>query len=274
MKNNKKTTRFVLPASLLAGGMMVGAIFSPIALSGAQTGDDGSDTSADSSATAEAPEAGHRKGGHHRPGITEEVLEELGLSVDDLKAGHEAGLTLVEIAAQNGITEADLIAAIETSTTEHLAQAVADGTIDADRAAEIEAELTDRITERVNTVRERGAGGEGRGQRRQAMMESLTELGLDADAVRAGRDEGKTLAEVAAEAGISEADLVDALVAGAEERLETAVSDGRIDEDRATELEAELESRITDRVNGERGARGHHGGRFGRQADAAEETGA
>ncbi len=260
--------KYIIPTSLVSGGMILGAIFSPITLSGAQTDDGGDGT------TVPAPESNrnqsdqlrlgngeHRPGEHRRGGFGLEALDELGLSLEDLKAGHEAGQTLVETAAVAGISEADLLAALEQSASERLAQAVDDDRIDTDRASEIEAGMSERISERINTVHEgRPDPGRRRGPHREALIETLTELGLDEDALKAGREDGKSLAEVAAEAGVSEEALVDALIADAQEHLESAATDGRIDEDRLSQIEDHLEERISTMVNRASGERGEHEG--------------
>lgn len=262
----KKSMKYLVPASLIGGGMVLGSIFSPISLSGAQTGDSGestTDSTADSQ-TDTVEESGDHSGKGRRGGrgVAKEVLEDLGLSVEDLKAGNEAGQTLVEIAAEAGITEAQLVEAIETATSERLAAAVTEGKIDAEKAAEIEAGMAEKISERINTVREgRGEGSGRRGQIREQLSETLTELGLDSDEIKAGREAGQTLAEIAAESGVSEQDLVDALISGAEERLAEASENGNIDDERLAEIEANLEEKISEMVNKAPGEGGRHGGR-------------
>ncbi len=275
--------KYIIPTSLISGGMVLGAIFSPISLSSAQ-----SDTSTDDGGdgtTVPAPESNRDdgddserggRGGHRRGGFGKEALEELGLTVDDLKAGHEAGQTLVETAAAAGISEADLQAALEQSASDRLAQAVADGKIDEAKAAEIQSEMSAKISERINTVHEGRPGGGGPGQGRQgpnreALIETLTELGLDQEELQAGREAGQTLAETAAAAGISEDALVDALIADAQEHLAAAAEDGRIDDERLAQIEDNIEERISNMVNrtpGERGERGERGQRPGSEGPA------
>jgi polyhydroxyalkanoate synthesis regulator phasin len=74
---------------------------------------------------------------------------------------------------------------------------------------------------------------------------------------------GKTLAEIATAEGKSVDGLVDALVASAEKKIDTAVTAGRLTEERAAELKADLRSRITALVDRELRPRGL-GHRFGR----------
>lgn len=61
-------------------------------------------------------------------------------------------------------------------------------------------------------------------------------------------DGGQTLAQLAESKGVTQADLVAALVAEATERIDAAVVEGQIDEAKATELRADLEAKITERV--------------------------
>lgn len=251
----KKSRKFLLPATLVGGGMILGSIFGPVSLAGAQETEDTTNSDQSSEHTA-----GHN-GRRGRGGVRQEVLTELGITVDDLKAGAEAGQTFAEVAAAAGVSEADLVAALETASSERLAAAVADGKIDAEKAAEIEANMSEKISERINSVvgSRHEQRQERREERRAAAAETLGELGLDEDTVKTGREAGKTLAEIAAEGGVSEDDLVDALVADAQERLAAAAADGKVDDEKAAEISENIEERVTERVNrtpGERPERG------------------
>jgi polyhydroxyalkanoate synthesis regulator phasin len=68
--------------------------------------------------------------------------------------------------------------------------------------------------------------------------------------------EDKTLAEIAEEQGKTASGLVQELVATQTKRIDEAVADGRITEEQATELKAELSERMQELVNGELRARG------------------
>jgi hypothetical protein len=68
--------------------------------------------------------------------------------------------------------------------------------------------------------------------------------------------EDQTLAEIAEEQGKTASGLVQQLVATQTKRIEEAVADGRITEEQATELEAGLNERMQELVNGELRARG------------------
>lgn len=63
--------------------------------------------------------------------------------------------------------------------------------------------------------------------------------------------DGKTLAEIAREQGKSVDGLVQTLVDAAEERIDDAVADGRLSEERAARLKEGLEDRIEERIDHE-----------------------
>lgn len=115
-----------------------------------------------------------------------------------------------------------------------------------------------------------GPGGE-RGEHRGAAIEIVLDtLGITADELRDARQDGTSLAELAEAQGVDVATLIDALVSAAEERIAKHVADGDLTQEEADERLAEVEERITDRVNGEVPERGDgerrmhgHGGQQG-----------
>ena len=268
----------------------MGALFSPIGLASAQSDDTTSDQETTPSDDS-TEDFGRRGRGHHRQFGLENVAELLGITVDDLRDGLEDGSTLVEMAEANGVSVEDLTAEILGTIEEHLDEAVADGRIDQETADErlagAEEHVEDLITSEPGSFRGfrdgdgpghplglRGPGGH--------LDDVADTLGLSLDELKTSLADGQTLAEAAEAQGVSEADLVAALVTAAEERIDQAVEDGRLDADRAATLKESLEENITDRVNCEPGERGpggfthshphRHGGfggrGFGPNADA------
>ena len=124
---------------------------------------------------------------------------------------------------------------------EMLQPLVDDGTITADQAQAV----ADHMVENRP-----GRGGRGHGKFGGAVVTEL--LDIDRETLRAELQGGATLVEVAEANGVTEAELVDALVAHRTERIEQAVADGKLTADEAAEKTADLEERITARVNGER----------------------
>jgi polyhydroxyalkanoate synthesis regulator phasin len=76
-------------------------------------------------------------------------------------------------------------------------------------------------------------------------------LGLTESVLRDELEDGNSLADVARDRGRSVDGLVEELVDEAEQRIDDAVDDGRLSEDRATRLKNDLEDRIRGRVENE-----------------------
>jgi hypothetical protein len=74
-------------------------------------------------------------------------------------------------------------------------------------------------------------------------------LSVDADVIQEGLEAGETLADIAAANGSSGTALVDSLVADLTEKLDGAVADERIDQDRADEILDDATEKITTMVN-------------------------
>jgi hypothetical protein len=133
---------------------------------------------------------------------------------------------------------------------------VDDGTIDAaqaDAVAEHLVESGPAWRGHEHGPGHRGPGPGGRGHLESGVVTDL--LGIDADELRQQLRDGASLADIATANGVDPADLVDALVAEAQERLDRAVEDERLDADEAAERAADLEERITEMVERTRPAR-------------------
>jgi len=279
-----KPRRYLAAAALLGGGMTLGAVFSPIGLASADTADDATSTgdAADGENEDGTTEDGDRwRGGHRRGARLDEMSELLGLSEDELRAEFEAGNSLADIAAAQGISTEELTASMLAAVEEHLAEAVAEGRIDDAAAAERLARAEERIPEMIERTPGEGGGHAHRHRLRRGFGDALEELGISTEELQAGRESGKTLAEVAAEQGVAEDELVAALVDQAVERVDAAVEAGRIDADRAAEMKENAGERIAELIDqepGDRdGAHSHwhrHGHRHGGRDGSAGNTGA
>lgn len=98
-------------------------------------------------------------------------------------------------------------------------------------------------------------------------------IGVTEDELRTALMEGQSMADVAAANGVDTQVVVDALVADATERIDEAVADGDLDADRAEEIKANLDERMTALVNGELApGPGHRHHRHGPGLAVAAET--
>lgn len=138
---------------------------------------------------------------------------------------------------------------------ERLDAAVESGRISPERAAEIRA----RLEERVAAMEAR------RAEKQAAAAELAAAVGVTVDELKEARRAGQSLADVAIANGGDVDAAVDLLVSRSLEKLAQAVDSGRIDADRAAEIEAGLVDRIAARVNGEKPERGERPARPDRE---------
>lgn len=179
-----------------------------------------------------------------------------------LVAGLFAGAVIAEpsTAAAQETTEEGATAEVPTRVQDVLDDLVADGTL---TAAQAEA-----VAEALAEIRPERGMRHGPGHRAGHVFAEIADiLGIEPEALRDAMVEGATIAELAADAGVTTDDIVAALVAQASDRLDEAVESGRIDDADAETKLAEIEDRLTALVNGEidlseRPQR--HGPRFGR----------
>jgi hypothetical protein len=90
-----------------------------------------------------------------------------------------------------------------------------------------------------------GPGGPG-----GALDAAATYLGVSADTLRSDLAGGKSLADVAKAQGKSVDGLVTAIVDAQKKQLDAAVSAGKLTQAQATQIESNLEQRVTNLVNG------------------------
>ncbi|MCO5319107.1 MAG: hypothetical protein M9942_11790 [Microthrixaceae bacterium] len=171
--------------------------------------------------------------------------------------------------------EGDRSEEFEQRRREHLAEVlgplVEDGTIDQSQADAV----TDALIEAQPEVR-RGH----RGRRFPSLEAAAETIGVDREDLAAALRDGSTLAEVAQDNGVEPQAVIDAMVAEANERIDQALEDGRITEERAAEAREGLAERITELVNSGRpvagegpGGPGGHGGPGAPQDDGSSDDG-
>lgn len=130
---------------------------------------DGVITQAQADAVAEALSQrvpfgfGHHHGaGHH----LETVAEAIGIPIDDLTTALQDGQTIAEVAEANGVDPDDVVAALVADHDERIAQAVEDGDLTEEEAAEKTAQAAERAEALVNgemPAKGFGFGHRGRG---------------------------------------------------------------------------------------------------------------
>jgi hypothetical protein len=169
------------------------------------------------------------------------------------------------------------VSSVSTDRAEIIANALAglveDGTLTQEQADAVAETLDEQLPAR-------GPGGfggpRGHGGGLLDLDVAAEELGLTEQALREQLHDGANLAEIAEEQGVDVDDLVTVIVDAAEETLAAAVEDGRLDQERADEIAANLEERVRTFVEegapaAPEGFRHRHGPGLWRDGDGSEQ---
>jgi len=123
-----------------------------------------------------------------------------------------------------------------------LADLVEEGVISQDQADAVSEALHERVTHRHGPRAHRGFG---------LGLDLQETLGMTPQELMEALQDGQTIAEIAEANGVDLDAAIDDALAQIEERLDEAVTDGRLDADEAQERLAEIEERMTAFINGE-----------------------
>lgn len=170
-------------------------------------------------------------------------------------AKEESQKIVTEAAKELGVTPSALSSALAKAMKARVDAAVAAGTLTEEQGAalkeKIESGEMPLFAGPVMGFRGHG-GGHGFGHHGGfgGLDEAAEYLGVTEDALHTALESGKSLADVAKAEGKSVDRLVDTLVAASTEKIDAALSAGRITKEQAASLKADLESRITGLVNG------------------------
>lgn len=263
--SSNRTKRYLVAAGLIAGGVTLGALFSPIGLAGAQSGGSSPSTTAPSatngggtsssggSTTAPGPKGNGMmpgrggKGGGMMKGGLGRLATTLGIPAADLQTGFQQGRSLLEIAQAHGLTEDQVVQKLKDAEKARLDQAVKDGRLTQDQADQRLANADARIKAMISQPFGHpgmGKGGMGFGFGRNLFGADLnnlaTTLGIDAAKLRTDLGSGKTLAEAASAQNVSADKLRSALTDAVNKRIDKAVTDGHIDQATADKMKANI----------------------------------
>jgi len=160
MPSKKLLAAAIVAASVVGGGIAGALIGTPSLLSAQETDDQATTTTVEDERSESTEHDGPRGPGrcHHRLhkpdlGVVAEVL---GISEDDLREAMRDGNSIADVAEEQDVDVDTVIAALVKAATEKLDAAVAEGDLDADRAAELKENLEERITNLVNGEMPRG----------------------------------------------------------------------------------------------------------------------
>ncbi len=172
------------------------------------------------------------------------------------------GKSVADVARSHNVDPQKVIDAIDTAADKKVDEALAAGKIDTARAAAIKAKVPARVTKLVNTeLKGKVKGLVARAKlRRHARRSGVTiaagVIGIQPKALVDAVKGGQTVADVARSHSVDPQKVIDAVTAAANKKVDTAVTNGKIDPARATTLKDRLDKRIATLVN----ATPHKGG--------------
>jgi uncharacterized protein (DUF433 family) len=189
------------------------------------------------------------------------AAETIGIEPSELLTELRDGATIAEVAQEHGVEPQAVIDAIVAEQRDRLDQAVEDGLLTQDEADAGAADLEERATDLVNGDLDLPMWGHGPlvghpglwGFADGPLTAAANAIGIEAAGLLNELRDGATIAEVADEHGVEASEVVDAIVAALQERLDAAVENGWITQEQADERAAELEEQATAIVNGDAG---------------------
>jgi polyhydroxyalkanoate synthesis regulator phasin len=168
-----------------------------------------------------------------------------------------AGKSLAQVAQAHGKSGTDVATALKNAANQRIDAEVAAGRITADQANTRKTQIDQRLDQLVNQVMPQGAPngpgpgagfGFGRGLLGQGLQAAANAIGITPDQLRQELP-GKTLAQVAQAHGKSPSDVATALKNAANQRIDAAVSAGRLTADQANTEKSNIGSRIDQLMN-------------------------
>lgn len=155
----------------------------------------------------------HGQGGHHKRKwpIIEESATVIGVDKEVLFKSLKSGKSIVEFAAEKGISEADLTAKLQQMRTTKIEAAVKDGKLTTDQGDHMKQKLGEHlkfILNEKNLLAHHPGHGKHKFGLKPDTEKLAKSLGMTKDELRTQLHAGKSLAEIAQAKGISKDKLV------------------------------------------------------------------
>jgi len=183
------------------------------------------------------------------------ISQALDMVPDELLPQLKEGKTIAEIAKEQGITADTVVDELLVPVKKGLDRAVADGKLSQEQAEEKLSKAQARITEmvqkatpkdivrhEVNKIRMQDA----RAMRTRVLLRQVCQIvNLDHKEMLAQLKEGKKIVEIAQGQNISRDELLEALTERAQDRLDKAVREGKLDTEKAAGIMPKIEESLT-----------------------------
>jgi hypothetical protein len=165
----------------------------------------------------------------------QELLALLKMDKKSFAEERQSGKKLVDIAAEHGVDKQQLKDFFQAQMTQHMDQAIKEGRITPEQAQKMKERMADRA--------EAFANGEHPKHMKMDNNALLALLKIDEQTLREEMKSGKTLLAIGEERGVTKQQLVDVRVKQMTERLEKAVKEGRITEEKAAQMKLKMADR-------------------------------
>jgi hypothetical protein len=237
--------KLIIPVVLaaVAGGAIAGAFLGVPLRSGAQTST--TETTAPGSTQPGGGRGPGLRGPHGGPAEIEAAADALGLTPEELLDKLDDGqTTIADVATEQQVDLQDVI----------------DAMVEADRAR-----IEDMVQQPLQK-RDHDGRGFGFGHRlglKAALEDIAGVLGMTPDELKDALRDGKTLAEIAQEKNVAVDDVVNAIVAAGDKRIDEAKDAGRLTQEEADNMKERLRTFAERLVNGDLPGPGGGFGRFG-----------
>ncbi|QSO47492.1 hypothetical protein [Alicyclobacillus mengziensis] len=194
----------------------------------------------------------------------------LGIDQQTLQSDLKAGQSLVQIAQGKGMSEQTLISDLEASYKQRLDAAVSSGKLTSTQEQKMLTHFNNNVTKMVERTRGFGHGGFDPGGRRgigfagTGSLSSLaTTLGIGQQTLQSDLKAGQSLAQIAQGKGMSEQTLISDLEASYKQRLDAAVSSGKLTSTQEQKMQTNFNNNATKMVERTRGFWGNHKAKTG-----------
>jgi transposase-like protein len=162
------------------------------------------------------------------------------------------GKSVADVAKSHNVDPQKVIDAIDAAADKKVDEAVSAGKIDAARAATIKEKVPARVTKLVNGDLKGKVATRAklrRHARRSGVALAASTIGIDTKALVDAVKGGQTVADVARAHNVDPQKVIDAVTAAANTKVDTAVTNGKLDADRAAKVKDRLDQRIATLVN-------------------------
>jgi hypothetical protein len=193
------------------------------------------------------------RGGDLTRSVVELVLQETGLTREEIRVQLQDGATLATIIEDSGASVDTITEQVTVLVSERAAQAVENGRLTQEQAdvliTELETRLNGILTGEITLREGRGIGREGRAGMNLISETLQTLTGLTAREIRAQLRAGDTLSGILQANEIDQETFTQAALDAASAQLTARVEAGTITQEQADALLAEFTEKLTERLN-------------------------